>query len=179
MGFYGLGMMKQPQQYILHDDGTFPNSKLPVLHYKGILRLPVFFPAAAVRRLFRKNGWTNNWRDGVFTYHHYHSNTHEALAVCKGSTVLQLGGEKGEMVKLEKGDVIIIPAGVAHRNLGKERDIICVGGYPEGKDYDMNYGSPEERPGTDREIAALPLPATDPVLGAGKGVADIWKTGYW
>jgi uncharacterized protein YjlB len=163
-------MMEQPQQYILHN-----NDKFPVLLYKGVLKLPLLFAGAAVRRLFRKNGWTNNWKDGIYTYHHYHSNTHEALAAISGSTTLELGGEKGALITFEKGDVVIIPAGVAHRNLGKEQDIICIGGYPEGKDYDMNYGCSAERPVADRKIASIPLPETDPVYGPGKGLVGIWK----
>lgn len=167
-------MKVQPEQYILKDNGIFPNSNLTVLHYKKVLNLPFLFPGLAIRRLFRKNGWTNNWRNGIYTCHHYHSVTHEAMAVCKGRTTLQLGGENGPTLQFEKGDVIIIPAGVAHKNLGKEKDVICIGGYPEGKDYDMNYGKPGERPHTDNNIADLPVPAKDPVYGAGAGLTEIW-----
>jgi uncharacterized protein YjlB len=69
--------------------------------------------------------------------------------------------------------VIIIPAGVAHKNMGKEKAAICVGGYPDGKDYDMNYGRAEERPRTDIVIGGLPIPRTDPVFGK-KGLPEIW-----
>lgn len=165
----------KPQQYFLSDNGTFPNSHLPVLLYKNILRLPLLFPALAIKRLFSRNGWTNNWRNGIYTYNHYHSVTHEAMAVCKGDTTLQLGGEEGTLVSISKGDVIIIPAGVAHKNIGEEQDVICVGGYPGGKDFDMNYGREGERPQTDSIIAAVPLPSTDPILGENKGLAAIWQ----
>jgi uncharacterized protein YjlB len=77
---------------------------------------------------------------------------------------------------VEKGDVLIIPAGVAHKNLGEEKDVICIGGYPGGRDFDINYGKPEERPIADEHIAALPLPAADPVYGRGKGLAELWGT---
>jgi len=62
------------------------------------------------------------------------------LGVCKGEPLLQLGGENGISLFIQQGDVLIIPAGVAHKNLGKENDLICVGAYPDGRDYDMNYG---------------------------------------
>lgn len=163
------------EQYLLHDNGTFPNSVLPVLHYKGVLELPVVFPAKYVKNIFRKNNWTNNWRNGIYTFHHYHSVTHEVFGVCKGETQLQLGGEDGKIITIRKGDVIVIPAGVAHKNMGKEEDVICIGGYPDGKDFDMNYGKAGERPQTDKNIAALPVPDKDPVYGAGTGLTTIWK----
>ncbi len=166
-------MKEKIREYVLNDNGIFPNSKLPVLHYLQVLELPFFFPAAKIKSLFQKNGWTNNWRNGIYTYNHYHSVTHEAMAVIKGSTTLLLGGDDGQKVRISKGDVIIIPAGVAHRNLGREKDVICVGGYPEGKDFDMNYGNVGERPKTDHIIAALPIPATDPFYGNG-GLTKIW-----
>jgi uncharacterized protein YjlB len=162
-------------QYYLKDDGRFPNSELPVLHYKHALKLPRFFPAWVVKRLFRKNNWKNNWRAGIYTYHHYHSVTHEALAVIKGKATLLLGGEKGKRVKVEKGDVLILPAGVAHKNTGKEKDLICIGGYPNGKDYDMNLGKPSERPQADENIAALSVPATDPIGGKKGILPQEWK----
>ena len=92
------------------------------------------------------------------------------LGVCKGETLLQLGGEQGVILFVQKGDVLVIPAGVAHINLGEENDVICVGGYPGGRDYDIKRGRKNERPRADKNIAAVPLPQTDPVFG--KKTAD-------
>lgn len=167
-------MVEKIREYYFKDDGIFPNSKLPVLHYLKVLHLPFLFPASHVKHLFRKHGWSNNWRNGIYTYHHYHSVTHEAFGVIKGKTTLLLGGDHGEEVTIEAGDVIIIPAGVAHKNMGKQDDVICIGGYPGGRDFDMNYGRPGERPRTDHNIKRLPIPATDPVYGSG-GSAKIWR----
>lgn len=164
-----------PQFYFLKDNGTFPNSSLPVLLYKKVLELPAFFPAAAVKNVFALHNWTNTWRSGIFTYHHYHSITHEAIGVCKGQTLMLLGGDDGVRVEIETGDVLIIPAGVAHKNLGKENDVVCVGAYPDGREYDMNYGRPGERPLTDENIRKVPLPQTDPVYGRRNGLPEIWK----
>lgn len=163
-------------EYYIKGNERFPNNSLPVLLYKRVLKLPAFRAAAHVQSLFTGNGWTNNWRHGIYTYHHYHSNTHEAFACVKGSTMILLGGENGKHVKFEKGDVLIIPAGVAHKNLGKENDVCCVGGYPEGKDFDIYYGTEGERPGTDQNISNVPLPSTDPVYGvAENGLIHAWK----
>lgn len=168
-------MKVKTKRYFVKDDGIFPNNSLPILFYPKVLDLPKLFPALSIRKLFRKNNWTNNWKQGIYTYHHYHSTTHEVLGVCKGETLLQLGGEKGITLFIEKGDVIIIPAGVAHMNLGKENDIICVGGYPNGAEYDMKYGKKGERPAADENIDSLPLPQTDPVFGKKGGLLKIWK----
>jgi uncharacterized protein YjlB len=161
--------------YVLKDNGIFPNSKLPVLLYKNVLDLPVLFPAAHVENLFKSNLWTNSWKDGIFTYHHYHSITHEVLGAYKGKVRVQLGGEDGTTVTFEKGDVLIIPAGVAHKNLDDENDIACVGAYPDGKSYDMNYGKTGERPLTDMNIEKVPIPEKDPVLGFKGGIEKYWR----
>lgn len=166
---------KQPEQFFIKDDGIFPNNKLPVLYYSSVLKLPRLLPAAAVKNLFQKNSWKNNWKQGIYTYHHYHSITHEVIGVVSGETLLQLGGENGILLLVQKGDVIIIPAGVAHINLGEENDVTCIGGYPDGTDYDMNYGKPGERPRTDHNIRSLQLPATDPVLGKNGPLLKLWK----
>jgi uncharacterized protein YjlB len=160
-------MKIKPEQFFVKDDGIFPNNSLPIIFYPKALDLPKLFAAIAVRKLFQKNNWGNNWKQGIYTYHHYHSITHEVLGVCKGETLLQLGGEQGITLFIEEGDVLIIPAGVAHMNLGKENDVICVGGYPNGKEG--------ERPGTDENIGAVPLPQTDPVFGNKGAVVKIWK----
>jgi uncharacterized protein YjlB len=39
---------------------------------------------------------------------------------------------------------------------------------------DINKGLRGERPQTDRNIAALPVPAADPLWGKEKGLTQIW-----
>jgi len=163
------------KQLLVHDNGIFPNSKYPALLYKNALQLPSIFAGSYVKELFRKNNWMNNWKSGVFTYHHYHSITHEVLGIIKGETTILLGGDDGFKVRVEKGDVLIIPAGVAHKNLGNEDDVTCIGAYPDGRDYDMNYGVEFERPKTDENISKVPLPDKDPVFGAKGLLFNYWK----
>jgi uncharacterized protein YjlB len=167
-------MNTQPKEIYLKDDNIFPNSYLPALLYKGVLELPFLFPGHHVADIFSKNNWTNSWKSGIFQYQHYHSVTHEVLGVYEGETTVLLGGENGTKVNLEKGDVLVIPAGVAHKNLEKEDQIKCVGAYPDGRNYDMNYGKAGERPRTDKNISDVPIPSTDPVLGTGEGLTKIW-----
>lgn len=154
-----------PKRYFLQDDGLFPNSPLPVLHFERALHLPVFFSALHVKRLLHRHGWGNNWRGGIFTYHHYHSTAHEVLAIIEGRTDLQIGGHSGVVLTIRKTDVVVIPAGVAHKNLGAERDVDVIGGYADNRKFDLNYGAPSERPGALKNIALLPLPDKDPVTG--------------
>jgi uncharacterized protein YjlB len=165
----------QPQSFVVKGDQFFPNSRLPILLYPNVLDIPVLLAGQSVKKLFEDNNWKNTWKQGIYTYHHYHSITHEVLGVFKGETLLLLGGENGITIFVQQGDVLVIPAGVAHMNLGKEDDVTCVGGYPDGREYDMNYGKAGERPKADNNIAATPLPATDPVFGKNGPLLKLWK----
>jgi len=162
--------------YQLWDNGVFPNSHLDVLVYKNVLDLPLLFAPKAIKNLFERNNWRNSWKDGVYTYHHYHSITHEVLGVYEGKSIIEFGGETGVKVEIEKGDVVIIPAGVAHKNMGEKDQVKCVGAYPEGRDYDMNYGKPSERIKADENIKKLPVPALDPVFGSHGELQRYWKS---
>jgi uncharacterized protein YjlB len=168
----------KPEEIFLTNNGAFPNSFLPVLFYKHALKLPVLLRANHVRKLFQSHNWSNNWQAGIFTYHHYHSNTHEVMGVIKGHASIILGGENGRVITLHEGDVLVIPAGVAHKNLGKENDVACIGGYPYGMEYDINYGKEGERPAADERIAKVELPDNDPVTGKEGYLLSIWKPKY-
>ena len=99
---------------------VFPNNpSLPLLVYPGALPEIGPRPAAAFEARFRANRWGNSWRNGVYDVHHYHSTAHEVLGVCGGSARVAFGGEGGVELEVRAGDVVVIPAGVAHRNLGK------------------------------------------------------------
>ena len=73
------------------------------------------------------------------------------------------------------GDVVVIPAGVAHRRLRSTPDFGVVGAYPQGQRWDMCYGKKGERPGTDRNIARVPDPGTDPVYGGEGPLLELWS----
>jgi uncharacterized protein YjlB len=155
------------------DDGTFPNSRFPLLLYRSALP-PEGASPEAMEGLFSTCGWPPAWRSSVFTYHHYHSTAHEVLGVASGSARLMLGGPKGREFDVGAGDVIVIPAGVGHRRLSSSPGFLVVGGYPPGQDWDLLRGEPGERPTADQNIAAVPLPATDPVSGRSNPIADLW-----
>jgi uncharacterized protein YjlB len=163
--------MPDPDTLHLADDGTFPNSRLPVLLWRGGL------PGGAevVERTFRDHGWVGTWRNGIFDYHHYHATAHEVLGIGRGRVTVRLGGPNGETLDLAAGDVVLLPAGTAHRNLGQSADLIVVGAYPPSQRPDMLRGDPGERPEADRHIAGVALPDTDPVTGA-EGSPEEWTT---
>ncbi|HHY86764.1 MAG TPA: cupin domain-containing protein [Verrucomicrobia bacterium] len=159
----------------LADDGAIPNSRFPLLIYHAAVQLPAADPASAFEELFEFNEWGGLWRDGIYTYHHYHSTAHEVLGVYRGSATVQFGGERGIKQKVVAGDVILIPAGVAHKNMGASSDFGVVGAYPAGQEWDMNYGRPQERPQADENIARVALPTADPIYGRRGPVREHWK----
>ena len=73
-------------------------------------------------------------------------------------------------------DTIVIPAGVAHKNLRASRDFLVVGAYPPGQSWDMNYGEAGERPDADQNIMRVPRPKKDPVFGRRGPLIDHWLT---
>ena len=86
-----------------------------------------------------------------------------------------MGGEKGEKIRVEAGDVIIIPAGTGHKKLSGTADFAVLGAYPDGCDYDLLTGEEGERPKADERIAQVPVPDADPVLGIDGGIMEYWK----
>lgn len=163
----------QIQTETFDDDGVFPNSRLPLVLYGDAVPEP---SAEKIERLFASNGWPPAWRASVFTYHHYHSRSHECLGVAKGRARLQFGGPQGRAFAVKAGDVVVIPAGVAHQRLEASADFLVVGAYPPGQqNWDILKGTAEERPQADANIAAVPLPRTDPVEGPTGALPGLWK----
>ena len=160
----------------LKDDGSFPNNgKLPLLIYQGALALPRRNPAVLVEDLFESNGWNRSWRNGIYGFHHYHSTAHEVLGVYSGFAKVQLGGDNGIKQTVRCGDVVVVPAGVAHKNLGDGDNFRVVGAYPSGQSPDMCYGKTGERPQADGHIAGVSLPPMDPVYGSSGPLMVHWK----
>ena len=160
--------------YIFLDDGTIPNSLLPVIVYKKVCNTDD--NSQWFEHCFATNNWINNWRDIVLPYDHFHSTTHEVLGVSKGSVSLKIGGQKnGKIFDVSAGDVLILPAGVGHFAISEHKNYEIVGGYPDGKSWDMMTGTADERKAAFRNIASLTIPTTDPVFGINGGLIDLWK----
>jgi uncharacterized protein YjlB len=166
----------QPEQLHFEDDGVYPGSVLPLLLYRAAITTEANDRASVLERGFARNDWRNSWRNGVYSFAHYHSTAHEVLGVYLGSATLRLGGERGQTVEVRSGDVILIPAGVAHQNISASPDFGVVGAYPDGRDWDLLRGLPGERPTSDHTIASLPIPDYDPIYGAKGPLRQIWKS---
>lgn len=82
----------QPEELYFKDDGMIPNSKFPLLIYRNVFTEGDKKGAAWLEKLFASNNWTNSWRNGIFSYHHYHSTSHEALGIYSGNALVHLGG---------------------------------------------------------------------------------------
>lgn len=164
-------------RFVLKQHEKFPNSKFPVLIYKTALALPHQKNRSSeiIRKILARNGWSNSWRNGIYDFHHYHSITHECMAISKGSATVLIGGPKGKKIKLSQGDVILIPAGVAHKCLRFSEGFQCVGAYPQGKDYDINTGTAGEYAKAISNIKKLPVPLKDPVFGRQGFLKIYWK----
>ncbi len=146
-------------------DGIPNNSRLPLLIYKRAVTLHGADPGEIFEELYPKGGWYAAWRYGVYPFPHYHSTAHEVLGVYRGSATLRLGHTAGITMKVQAGDVIVIPAGVGHQNLDSSNDFHVVGGYPNGQEADLLRGKPGEREFAERNIAAVRLPDGDPIFG--------------
>lgn len=165
----------QPEQLNFEDDGVYPGSMLPVLLYRAAITVNAQDRASLFERAFAQNDWLNSWQNGVYSFAHYHSTSHEVLGVYDGIAKIRLGGEQGQTVEIRTGDVILIPAGVAHHNVGTSPDFGVVGAYPDGRNWDLLRGLPGERPKSDHTIAALPIPDCDPIYGPDGPLRQIWK----
>ncbi len=174
-GTRGIVRAVESAAHSFADDGAIPNNPtLPFLVYPGALNLPRHDPAAACEAVFESNGWSGSWVDGIYSFAHYHSTAHEVLGICRGEAKVRFGGNAGIILRVSAGDVVVIPAGVGHQNLGASADFLVVGAYPRGQSWDLRRGLAEERPQVLDNIARVPLPAADPVYGADGPLVEHW-----
>lgn len=162
-----------PDTYTFEDDGSIPNSRLPVLVYHGALEPSA--GAATYEELFAEHGWLGAWRDGIFPFHHFHSTAHEVLGIARGTGRVTLGGPQGRRFELTAGDVIVLPAGTGHCNTGSSAELLVVGAYPGGMRWDVRRGDPAERDEVLANIARVPLPDQDPVRGPNAPLVELWS----
>jgi uncharacterized protein YjlB len=160
---------------LIQENGKFPNNPdLPVIIYKNVFSDSAEKLADQLEKIFKKNHWTDAWRNGIYEYPHYHSTAHEVLGISQGYVVLELGGPDAFKFRLNKGDVVVLPAGVSHKNIECSKDFEVVGAYPKGQQYDLLTGKPGEKEQALKNISAVPLPETDPVLGKEGGISEKW-----
>lgn len=154
----------QVERLLLTGNDWMPNnSNHPVLLYRQALKGKGLPDPGGTQQLFKAHGWPAQWVDGIYDYHHYHSNAHEVLGVIQGYARVMLGGPGGQELEVQTGDVLVLPAGTGHCNLGSSDDFLVVGGYPHGQEPDLCRTAPTDK--QRRAIEQTPYPSFDPVLG--------------
>ncbi|KAK9791345.1 hypothetical protein WJX73_002544 [Symbiochloris irregularis] len=107
----------------------------------------------------------------MFPFSHFHSNVHEALGIFRGSALLQFGGDADAAVQedVSAGDLIVIPAGVAHKQVEAKGNFMMVGAYPKGApswDCFKGEGGEQEWQQAMASIKRTRMPDQDPVFGS-------------
>lgn len=153
------------ESHLLPPGTNVPNNdRLPLVIYRGALS-GASDAASGFEELFDRNGWGGSWRDGIYSYHHFHTTAHEALGIAAGTARVCFGGPDGVVAEVAAGDMVVIPAGVGHKNLGASSDFLVIGSYPDGQEPDMNRDDRPVKPALLDKVRAVPLPGTDPLFG--------------
>lgn len=151
------------------------NTRFPALVYRKAFPPDRDDLAGAMERRFEENGWPPAWRDGIYDFHHYHSQGHEVLGIAKGSAELVLGGEGGRELGVSAGDVLLLPAGTGHRRLEASSNFLVIGAYPPGQSGDILRDAPTAA--IRAAIARLGKPSADPVFGKDGPILEHWSDG--
>lgn len=165
----------KPEQFLLAGDGRIPNSPLPLLIYRGAVGDDV----AGFEERLRANNWLPDWHSaaGLYPAHHFHSDSHEFIAVTRGRLQGQFGGPGGRILELAQGDLVVIPAGVGHFGLRISDDLQLRGGFPAGYAiHDFRLGYPDEYAQVFEAARRVPVPANDPIEGREGILVHLWKS---
>lgn len=213
--------MNEIISYDIKPTKLIPNSPKQLLLYKNVFVQDGKVDITRAYDTFLKNGWDVQWvtRYGRTQRSHYHPETHEAMIVVSGPGSIRWGvadlddddekhtygdarEEGGLLMEVNVGDVLIVPAGVAHKNYdpftanpdfkpltGKARGIesddpramvqnvelegfTMMGAYPRG----LNWSWEEKGdPSTFEACWNVEVPTLDPVFGVEGGIRKYWN----
>lgn len=176
--FDRLVRRRSPQPFRFGDDGagTPNNPRLALVLYRGAVKCDEHYDSAAVLEdLFDRHGWRRSWRNGIYPIRHFHTGTHEVLGIARGHAVVEFGGAGGPRFVIRAGDIVILPAGTGHRRLGGSNDLLVVGAYPAGGNYDEPRPHETDYDKAVASIGRVRLPAQDPVYGRDGPLLALWR----
>src|SRR5262245_888215 len=158
------------------ESGAIPNHpRWPLLVYPAVVAIAGADPATVFEELFDRNGWPAVWRNGVYPFHHFHCDAHEALGVYSGEVTVQFGGENGVVLTAKPGDVVVLPAGTGHKKISSHGKLGIVGAYPAGQRPDMNTPLVANLKKSVAAVERVALPQCDPVYGEDGPLFSHWK----
>jgi uncharacterized protein YjlB len=165
---------KNPEVLRLSRNGWVPNNeRLPTLIYRAVITPAGSGAASHLETTFKRNGWPPQWRNGVYSFHHYHSTAHEVLGIADGQARLMLGGENGSNIIIRAGDVLVLPAGTGHCGLESSSEFLVVGAYPPDQHWDICRGAPSVA--AMQRMEGLAFPHSDPVSGMLGPLSKLWS----
>lgn len=165
--------MTDSETLLLGPNGWVPNNPAStVLLYRAVLPAG---GAEAIEAVLCKHGWPPDWRDRVYTYHHYHSTAHEALGCVAGTARLMLDGGGGRKMTIGASDLLVLLAGIGHRQISASDDFLLVGGHRQRQNRDICCESADAAKRA--RITAVPLPRCDPAVGQYGPLTRLWSAG--
>jgi uncharacterized protein YjlB len=161
--------------YTLGASDFVPNNPdCPLIVYAQAVPIGGPDPAVAFEELFGANGWPPGWRNGVLAFHHFHSTSHEVLGIYSGEVRVCFGGDGGPQITLVPGDVIVVPAGVAHERIASRGQLGIVGAYPQAHNRDLCEADVDPCHFHGQRVRQVSKPQFDPVRGAQGGLVQHW-----
>lgn len=160
----------QVSRHLIPQHQLIPNTSIqnkPLLIYHSCI--PSSASASNIETHLKVVGVVSpQWRYTMYSTTHFHSTTHEVLCISSGRAKLCFGGEENPSrveALVEKGDVVVIPAGVGHRLLDDfDSTFEMVGSYPTGNSWDMCYGREDEEDKL-KAISGIGWFRADPLYG--------------
>lgn len=159
------------------DDGDVPNHPhWSMIVYLGAVDAREADAASAFEGLFARNGWGDGWRNGIYSFPHYHSNAHEVLGIAEGEATVRFGGRDGRELRVAKGDAVLLPAGTGHQRLSSSPDLLVIGAYPPGPARDLMRSGEVEKILIRERLRKVGKPLHDPIAGKDGPMISLWRS---